>query len=164
MIKLPPIGLRIIKTSVSVMLCLLLGHLFHYPTPIFACMAAVIVTRENFESSFNQGIARILATVVGCLFALIIMHFNIANEYVYILIIGAGCVLTIYFCVLIKHPDAAALSAIIFLSLTLTHVEDKYVFTFIRFTETVAGIIIALLVNVLVKKKTDKIIAEKTSE
>jgi uncharacterized membrane protein YccC len=118
-------------------------------------MAAVIVTREDFTSSFQQGIARILATVVGCLFALIIMHFNIENVYLNILIIGAGCILTIYFCVLIKHPDAAALSAIIFLSLTMVHIEDKYLFTLIRFSETVAGIIIAIAVNVLWKKKPD---------
>jgi uncharacterized membrane protein YgaE (UPF0421/DUF939 family) len=153
MVEFPPIGMRIIKTSVSVMACLLLGHLFHYPTPLFACMAAVIVTRENFETSFQQSIARILATIVGCLFALIIMQGEFKNEYVHILITGAGCVLTIYFCVLIKHPDAAALSAIIFLSLALTHIDDKYVFTFIRLTETIAGIIVSLLVNLLLKKK-----------
>ncbi|MDR2900163.1 MAG: aromatic acid exporter family protein [Treponema sp.] len=155
MIKFPPIGMRMIKTSLSVILCLLLGYWFHYPTPLYACMAAVIVTREDFTSSFQQGIARILATVVGCLFALIIMHFNIENVYLNILIIGAGCILTIYFCVLIKHPDAAALSAIIFLSLTMVHIEDKYLFTLIRFSETVAGIIIAIAVNVLWKKKPD---------
>jgi uncharacterized membrane protein YgaE (UPF0421/DUF939 family) len=155
MLKFPTLGMRIIKTSISVILCLLLGHFLKYPSPVFACMAAVIVTRENFESSFQQGIARILATIVGCLFALAIMHFNIENEYVHILVICAGCILTIYFCVLIKHPDAAALSAIIFLSLTLTHVEDKYLFTLVRFTETVAGIIIALLVNLLWKNKTN---------
>jgi uncharacterized membrane protein YgaE (UPF0421/DUF939 family) len=117
-------------------------------------MAAVIVTRENFESSFQQGIARIVATIVGCLFALVIMHINIENQYLHILLSGIGCALTIYFCVLITHPDAAALSAVIFLSLALTHVDDKYVFALIRFLETVAGIIIALLVNLLGKKKT----------
>jgi uncharacterized membrane protein YgaE (UPF0421/DUF939 family) len=139
------------------MLCLLIGSILNYPTPVFACMAAVIVTRENFESSFQQGIARILATIVGCLVALIIMHFNIENEYLHILVTGIGCVLTIYFCVLIKHPDAAALSAVIFLSLVLTHVNDKYLFTLIRFSETVAGIIIALCVNLLGKKKPEKV-------
>jgi uncharacterized membrane protein YgaE (UPF0421/DUF939 family) len=157
MYKFPPIGMRIIKTSISVVLCLLLAQLLKYPAPTFACMAAVIVTRENFESSFQQGIARIVATIVGCLFALAIMHFNIENQYLHILVTGIGCAFTIYFCVLIKHPDAAALSAVIFLSLALTHVDDKYLFALVRLIETVAGIIIALLVNLLGKSKVEKV-------
>jgi uncharacterized membrane protein YgaE (UPF0421/DUF939 family) len=145
--------MRIIKTSLSVVLCLLLGLWLNQPPPIFACMAAVIVTRESFELSMKQAIARVLATVVGCLFALVVMHFPIGNDYLHILVTGLGCALTIYFCVLIKHPDAAALSAIIYLSLALTHIDDKFVFTATRFIETVIGIIIAITVNVLLKKK-----------
>jgi uncharacterized membrane protein YgaE (UPF0421/DUF939 family) len=77
------------------------------------------------------------------------MHFNIGNEYLHILVAGAGCVVTIYFCVVIKHPDAAALSALIFLSLALQHVDDKYMFAMLRMTETIAGIVIAILINAL---------------
>lgn len=154
--KLPAMGMRIIKTSISVMLCLLPAHWLNQPPPIFACMAAVIVTRENIGLSFKQGLARILATMVGGLFALIIMYFNIQNQYLHILITGAGCALAIYFCVLIKHPDAAALSAIIFLSLALTHLDDKYTFALTRLIETVAGIIVALAVNVLINNNAGK--------
>jgi uncharacterized membrane protein YgaE (UPF0421/DUF939 family) len=139
-----------IKTAISVMLLLLLGYWLGLDTPVYACMAAVIVTKENVQASWKQALARILATIVGCFVALAIMHFNIGNEYLHVLVTGIGCVITIYFCVLIKHPDAAALSAIVFLSLALFHVEDKYDFAFLRMAETIAGIVVAIGVNALV--------------
>jgi uncharacterized membrane protein YgaE (UPF0421/DUF939 family) len=154
--KIPVIGLRIIKTSISVVLCLLLAHWLKQPAPIYACIAAIIVTRENFKESFKQGISRILSTIVGCLFAMVVMSFGVENEYFYILMAGIGCMLTIYFCVLIKYPDTAALAAITYLLLVLTHFDDIYIHTIIRLAETIVGIILAIGVNTLFKAKAEK--------
>jgi uncharacterized membrane protein YgaE (UPF0421/DUF939 family) len=92
------------------------------------------------------------------------MHFNIGNEYLHVLVTGLGCLATIYFCVLIKHPDAAALSAIIFLSLALFHVADKYEFAFLRMAETIAGIIVAIGVNALIKPPKTEPVKQESVE
>ena len=149
----PAFGMRIVKTGLSVLLCLLLAHWLNQPPPVFACMAAIVVTRENMELSLSQGVARILSTIVGCLFAIAIMFISAENAYLHILLVSLGCALTIYFCVLIKHPDAAALAGVIFLSLAISHPNDKYTFALLRLAETVAGIVIALGVNALIRRR-----------
>lgn len=149
----PAIGLRIIKTGISVLLCLLLAYWFKQQPPVFACMAAIVVMRENMEQSLSQGIARIVSTIVGCLFAIAIMFINAQNSYIHYLLIALGCVLTIYFCVLIKHPDTASLSSLIYISISISHPEDKYSFALLRLMETIAGILVALAVNALIRPK-----------
>jgi len=141
--------MRIIKTGVSVALCLLAGYLLNQPAPIFACMAAIVVTQGSVGESLRSGVARIIATVVGCAIALVIMLASIENPYVHMLTVGLGCALTIYFCVLIKYPNAAALAGIIFVSLAVSRPDDKYAFALMRLIETAAGIAISVGVNVL---------------
>ncbi len=152
----PPIGMRILKTGISVALCLLLAYWLNQPPPVFACMAAIVVMRENLELSLHQALARILSTIVGCLCAIAIMFINAENIYLHILLVSLGCALTIYFCVLIKHPDTASLAAIIYLSLAISHPDDKYSFTLIRLTETIAGIVITIAVNAIIKRRNVK--------
>lgn len=159
--KLPHIGLRIIKTGISIMLCLLLAHWLNHPQPIYACFAVIMATRENIRASFKEGMSRILATIVGCIFALAITEIEISNIYLQILIIGASCMFIIYFCVLIKQPGSAALAVIIYLILALTPANDNYQYTVVRLIETIAGIVIAIGINSIGGRKNDKEIEGK---
>jgi uncharacterized membrane protein YgaE (UPF0421/DUF939 family) len=159
----PHIGFRIIKTAIAIILCLLIGYWLNQPPPIFACMAAVVVMRENMELSIRQSIYRVMSTVVGCSLAFLIMLINIQSEYLHILVTGAGCALTVYFCVLIKKPETASLSGIIFLSLAVTHPDDKYAFALLRLTETILGIAVSLGINALPFKHREAAAFEATT-
>ncbi len=146
---LPHIGMRMVKTGVSVLVCLLIAQLCAYPSPVFACVAAIIVTKDTIENSFKQGIDRVVSTLVGGAIAIVILLWNIDvfNPYLRIAIVALGCILTLYFCVVIKSPDAAALACVVFLSIVLQHPQDKYIFALTRIAETVAGIVVSLTVN-----------------
>jgi uncharacterized membrane protein YgaE (UPF0421/DUF939 family) len=114
-------------------------------------MAAIVVTQGNYKDSVQSGIARAVATVVGCLIAIIIILINAENQYIHILLIGLGCALNIYFCVLIKQPEAAALASIVFLSMAVQPPDNTLLFSIMRFAETMTGIVISIAVNVLLK-------------
>lgn len=149
--KLIPVGMRMVKTGLAVVLCLLLARLFgyaHYP-PLYACMAAILATKDTVENSLKAGVDRTVATLVGGLIAIVLLFFDFyrVNEYLEILVAGLGCVLTLYFCVLIKSPEAAALACVVFLVILLQHSDDKYVFALVRMGETVTGIGISIVIN-----------------
>ena len=146
---LPHIGLRMIKTALSVSLCMLAAWTLSYPPPIYACIAAVIVTRETVEDSFKQGVARVIATLIGGVMALGLLLLDLENSpgLLEVLLAGVGVLLTLYVCLLLKTPDAAALACVTFLIIVLQHADDKYLFALYRVLETIAGIIVSLVVN-----------------
>ncbi len=152
-LTLPHIGMRIVKTGLSVTICLALGHLFSYSAPIYACVAAIIVTKDTIENSFKQGVDRVVSTLVGGAIAILILLLGITDTsaYLEVVLVGVGCILTLYFCVVLKNPDAAALACVVFLTIVLQHPQDKYIFALTRVGETIVGIVISLLVNRLVK-------------
>ena len=147
---MPVMGMRIIKTSISVVLCLLIAYWLDYSPPVFACMAAVVFTQGNYKDSVKSGIARTIATIVGCIIAIGIMFIGAENQYLNIALIGIGCAVNIYFCVLIKQPEAAALASIIFISMIVSQTDDTYLFAFVRLAETLSGVVISILVNILI--------------
>jgi len=154
---LPHIGFRMLKTALSVSICLLLARLFAYPPPVYACIAAVIVTKETVESSLKMGIARVSATLVGGVMALVWLFFDLQRvPYLEIPLIGIGILVTLYFCLIIKEPDAAALACVVFLIITLQHPYDKHMFALVRVCETIAGICISLVVNRLIRPPKGK--------
>jgi uncharacterized membrane protein YgaE (UPF0421/DUF939 family) len=143
-----------LKTALSVMACLLLARLLSYHPPVFACVAAVIVTKENIESSFKQGVDRVLGALVGGVVALIFLFLSPARDfYIVIPLVGAGVLFTLYICLLLKIPDAAALACVAFLIIVLLHPEDKYIFALTRVGETIAGICVSLLINRIIPGK-----------
>ena len=152
-ITLPPIGLRMAKTALSVSLCLLLAQLASYPTPTYACVAAVIVTRETVERSFRQGVERVVATLIGGAVALALLFVNLTySRWWEIPLVGVGVLLALYVCLLLGAPDAAALAAVTVLIIVLGHPANKYLFALTRVGETVAGICVSLAVNRFIGK------------
>lgn len=152
--RFPPIGMRMFKTALSVTLCLLLAWLISYPPPIYACVAAVIVTRETVGRSLRMGVGRVLATLIGGAVAIAFLFLNVGvSSWLEIPLVGAGVLLALYVCLLFKAPEAAALAAVTMLIIVLGHPEDKYIFALTRMGETVAGICVSLTVNRFIGKQ-----------
>ncbi|MDL2273002.1 aromatic acid exporter family protein [Oscillospiraceae bacterium OttesenSCG-928-G22] len=146
---LQPPGLRIFKTALSVFLCLLIAQIIGHKAPIYACVAAILATRSTVENSVSYGITRIVATLIGAAMGGILLFFDLGrvNAYLEIALLAIGCFATLYVCTLLKVPDAAALSCIIFLSIVLQNTDNKYYAALVRLIETVAGLVVSILVN-----------------
>lgn len=150
----PKLGLRTIKTSISVFLCLIL-----FPKePFFACLAAVSCLQNNVSNSVKASINRVLGTIVGALHGLIFLvfcryfKFNIESElissFLIYLSVAIGIIFVIYTCNLIKRPGGINVSCIAFLAITTVHAfADPLYYALNRIIQTFFGVIIALLVN-----------------
>ena len=150
----PKLGLRTIKTSISVFLCLIL-----FPRePFFACLAAVSCLQNNVSNSVKASINRVLGTIVGALHGLIFLvfcryfKFNIESElissFLIYLSVAIGIIFVIYTCNLIKRPGGINVSCIAFLAITTVHAfADPLYYALNRIIQTFFGVIIALLVN-----------------
>lgn len=153
-LSIPKVGLRTIKSAISVFLCLLL-----LPNePFFACLTAVICLQDTVANSVQMGINRGGGTILGGILGLIFLYicrffsFNISNTLiskllVYI-IISLGIIAVIYICNIIKRPGAINIACIVFLGVTTAHAyADPIFYATNRTFETIMGIIISILVN-----------------
>lgn len=158
----PRIGMRNIKTSMSVFICLLLFEIFNRDNSIHACIAAVICLQNTVVDSFQKGVARILGTVIGGIvgaFVLFIVN-TFVGEHLLIFIIPLGIVLLIEICVAIDMKQSVVICCVVYLGILISkeHEGGYILYTLNRVFDTSVGIIITLLVNkyMIMPKKMKK--------
>lgn len=159
----PKIGLRTIKSAISVFLCLAI-----LPNePFFACLTAVICLQDTVSNSVKMGINRGLGTMLGAsigLFFLIFcrfIKFNIESVFLSKLIIytiiSLGVIVVIISCNLLDKPGAINIACIAFLGVTTTHAFTRPVFYAVNRTfETLCGIVISIFVNKYITPPKEK--------
>lgn len=148
--KLPKIGLRNIKTAISVFLCIILFQALDRPHPFYACIAAVMCTKETVAITYKASYDRMIGSILGGFMGMILIiispyiHFSTIDS----LMSGIGIVIVIYICNLIKRPGACAISCIVLLSITTTvHDSTPYLYALNRVVDTFIGIIITIIIN-----------------
>jgi len=147
----PRIGMRNIKTSMSVFICLLLFEIFNRDNSIQACIAAVICLQNTVVDSFQKGVARILGTAIGGIvgaFVLFIVN-TFVGEHLLIFIIPLGIVLLIEICVAIDMKQSVVICCVVYLGILISkeHEGGYVLYTINRVFDTSVGIIITILVN-----------------
>ena len=70
----PNIGLRNIKTGLSVFICMILFQIFKRNDPFYACIAAVICMKDTVENSRLIGINRLIGTFLGGLLGILAIY------------------------------------------------------------------------------------------
>ncbi|SMC25814.1 Uncharacterized membrane protein YgaE, UPF0421/DUF939 family [Clostridium acidisoli DSM 12555] len=141
------IGMRTLKTSISVCLCMFVSKIFKIEYPFYACIAAVISMQGSVSSSFNTGKNRMFGTLVGAFTGLIFSLINAGN----IFLIGIGTIIVICICNGLKWSKSASIGCVVFLVImTNLNGRNPYTYSFNRLIETFIGIIIAIFVNYIV--------------
>lgn len=152
---LPPVGSRIIKSAVGVLLCwcvyLLRGR---SGIPFYSMLAALWCIQPYINKTMSMALQRTIGTFIGAAFGLItivleIYAFNIYNQPLGFLIVALMIIPVIYTTVLIKRPNASYFSCVVFLSITVIHMTDENPFMFVlnRVLDTFIGIAVGMLVN-----------------
>lgn len=158
-------GLRIIKTSVAVLICLLTFYAFKYYNPIYAVIACVLMMKSSVEESFKSGIQRIVGTVMGGIAAIIFINLlqalNIAHENIITVIIISIGVLILLMLSKATHADSyvGSMAVMVFLIIMLSNnaTKDNHIeYIVVRVLETTYGVVIAVLVNRYLNFKTRK--------
>ncbi len=154
--NLPPIGMRNIKTALSVFVCVvvfgLMGPDFN---PLFASIAAVISMGSSIEDSVETGWNRILGTLLGGLvgFLGIFICNLIPFAQIYIILIPIGVIGIIYLFNHSHRSGAIVIGCVMYISVMITYPQElgSYLIAIIRLLETGFGIIVAILINGLIK-------------
>ena len=145
------IGMRNIKTTLSVFLCLLIFEIINRENSIFACIAAVICLQNTIDDSMKTGRARLIGTLIGGFVgALVLFIVNMFfNNNILIFIIPIGIMILIQICVSINMKQSVVICCVVYLSVMITKNHDNgyLIYTINRVLDTSVGILIALLVN-----------------
>ena len=152
---LPPVGNRIIKSAVGVLLCwcvfLLRGR---NGIPFYSMLAALWCIQPYINKTMSMALQRTIGTLIGAAFGLItivleIYAFNIYDQPLGFLVVTLMIIPVIYTTVVIKRPNASYFSCVVFLSITVIHMTDENPFIFVlnRIIDTFIGIAVGMLVN-----------------
>lgn len=153
MLNLPPVGMRIIKTAIAVIISAVVMEYIFGHTPFFACIGAVASMERTMRRSFEAAIIRNLGTVVG---GIVGMIFSFITDNVAIQ--GLGVIPVIYIINLLKkHPSVVPGCIVFFAVVYLNDANTGWVYGIRRITETFIGSMIGLAVNNLIKNPREEI-------
>lgn len=150
---LPRVGLRMIKTSLAVCICFLIYFLRgEEGAPVFSTIAAIICMQPQVENSRQAAFNRIVGTLVGAVFAILIVYLVREIPWYYrifrYVVISLTIIPVMYVTVLLKKTGATALAGIVLLSTCLSNAgQPPIVDAMNRSVETIIGILVSLVVN-----------------
>jgi uncharacterized membrane protein YgaE (UPF0421/DUF939 family) len=141
------IGMRNIKTAISVFLCIIILRAFHNTLPFYACIAAVITMQSTVHDSFTTGKNRMIGTIIGAICGLVFALISPSN----IFLTSVGIVFVIYFSNLFNRKNSISIACVVFLAI-MTNLKqgNVLVYSFNRVLETSIGIFVSVLVNYLI--------------
>jgi hypothetical protein len=153
----PPIGMRIIKSAIAILLCYLVSMIRGNSGIVFySQLAALWCIQVYVDKSRKNAAQRFIGTCIGAVFGLVYLlarneavRFIGINEFIDAVVISFTIILILYTTVLIKKKEASYFSCVVFLSIVVNHVSDvnPYLFVWNRFLDTVIGIAIGIGVN-----------------
>ncbi len=177
-IYLPPLGQRIIKTSVAVTLCLLFYALRGYrgqDMSAEAAITAIICMQPYVHDSKVYALDRISGTLIGAfwglLFLLFVSVFPALGKRMPVLypLMGIGVMISLYSAVLIRKPDTSSLAAIVFVCVVIAYpdIENPLLQAFHRILDVIVGTAVAIAVNIIHiprKKRNDLVFFLRTKD
>lgn len=147
------LGLRAIKTAISVFLCLLIAYIFNRNDTLFASIAAIICLQPTYNKTFSSGLQRLVGTLIGGIVGYLILltiYRMPFKELTTLLIAPVAILIVIYICNFISQPASVSISCIVVLSVVMwpnRNISDTLMYVINRVLDTSMGIIIAMLVN-----------------
>ncbi len=138
--------MRNIKTSISVVIAIMISNILNLNNPIFVIIGAIVSMQGSINESYQSGINRILGTIFGAIVGM--MFFKISSNN--IILIGIGTILIIFINNRLKWNKSIVISLIVFCSIMLNTEENVFVYSAFRVIDTTIGIIVAFSVNLLV--------------
>ena len=139
------VGQRAIKTAISVGLALALAMVLGSSLPIFAAIGAISVMSRTWVDSLKESLNQIAGTFLGYLIACVFVTVLPNPTFFVWMALGVLCVISL--CIGLKLNFAIPLASIVFADVCLYTGGDSIVYGFHRFTDTLVGLVVALLVT-----------------
>ena len=156
--RLPPLGHRIVKTTVAVFLCLLIYCLRGYhggDMPTESAITAIICMqpfmRDSREYAINRFAGSIIGAAWGLLLLLLLSMYPALGKHLLCLytLMALGVMLSLYSAVLVRMPDTSGLAAIVFLCVVIAFpdIEEPLRQAGNRLVDVFIGTVVAIGVN-----------------
>ena len=143
MLKLRMPGMRTIKTTLVVAICLIISKLLNLYYPYFATVAAILCIQNTVFGSLKVAKNRVLGTIIGSLIGVFCASLFQYNPW----ISGIGVLVLIYFLKIINLEEAYIVATIVYLAIFIPGHGYSITYSLHRTTDTIIGISIALIVN-----------------
>lgn len=144
------VGMRNLKTALSVSLCLLFYRLTGLDGAFLAAVAAIICLQESVEKSVSIGIHRLTGTAFGAFMGMIFLYIDLyfPSRDLSILLATAGVVVFILFCNALRVNDSIVIGCVVFLSIVLQQSSGSpFWYSVNRLLDTAIGVVFAILIN-----------------
>lgn len=152
--RLPPIGMRIIKSAVAVFLCFGVYLLRGQGMPFYSAIAAVLCMQPYVSNSIQVALNRTVGTLIGGVFGMVVLLFEQSClprdlPVLQYAVISLVIIPLIYVTLLVKKSTASYITCVVFMSITVSHGADvnPYLFAVDRMVDTLIGIAVSLGVN-----------------
>jgi uncharacterized membrane protein YgaE (UPF0421/DUF939 family) len=135
------------RASVAAAVAIAIADFCRLEFPIYALLAAVIVTDLAPSQSRRLAMHRLLATFVGAVCGAALTFVLPPGP----IAIGVSILIAMLLCLLLRMPDAAKIAGFICGIVVLEYSAEPWVSAFHRFLETTMGVIVALAVSYVPK-------------
>ena len=164
---LPHLGLRIVKTTVAVFLCLLFYYLRGYrgqDMPTEAAITAILVMQPYVRDTGYYALSRFVGSLIGVFWGLLLLlllnDFPLlgANKLLLYAMMAVGVLLSLYSAVLLRMSDASGLAAIVFLCIVIAFpdIEQPLRQAMHRMLDVFVGTTVATAVNIFRLPRTKR--------
>ena len=165
-LKLPKIGMRNIKVSVTTALCALIYFLFGR-SPAFACIGVIFGFGRDWEDSYKNGGNRLFGTILGGLVGMGMFRLYLCfvpdghHTPLLALFILIGTVILIWLCNIFwvggVQPGGVVLCIVMFNTPVATYVA----YSLNRIFDTAMGVLLAGAVSYLIPRDCKKVWGER---
>lgn len=167
-LKLPHIGMRMVKSAIGVALCFVIYFLRgKNGAPFYSAIAVLWCIQNYTRNTISNAIQRSIGTLIGAAYGLIFitlkLHvFDLGDSFANYMLLSVMIIPVIYTAVLFNKKNAAYFSTVVYLSIVVNHLGDvnPYLFVFNRSLDTLIGIALGLAINsfpIHMHKKTDSL-------
>lgn len=151
------IGMRTVKTVVVVFLSLCLAYVRQGDAnPLYIAIAAILCVQPTMESSRKAGTDRLIGTIVGGFWGIIVFLLNnhlLADVHIIAkyAVVSVCLIPIIYTNIRIKRASVISTSAVVYIIITVssTGAMTNFLFVYNRLLDTFFGFLIAMAVNMI---------------
>ena len=155
------IGMRNIKTALSVVISIIIADIFKLESAFFVATGALFSMETTVKKGIKAGIYRVLGTVIGGCMGVIMYLIDPGN----LLLIFFGIVIIICILNLLKWHDCISMACVVFCVIMISmNNEDIINYAFQRTFDTIIGIIIAIVINYVISPPEDSIFSKNHDE
>jgi len=158
------------RISIAILICYLtatilnqIGFLFSYEGRQYeviqnmtACIACLLCCQDNTKISFLSGVNRLIITMIGGGVGIIVIILDnlIGNDWIMVMMVAIGIIVTLYLCKIAKVPYInARIGGVTFILVTTTFSGTGRIwYALFRLVSTFFGVMVVLLVTYLFQK------------